>query len=155
MKRTTPQPSTPQTTDARTNLARRHLRIGWTGLLVFLTFGIVLEILHALKLGLYLDVRNSTRRLMWTLAHSHGTLFSLIHIAFALSLDSVPGTSERWLRWISVLLVGGLVALPTGFFLGGLQFYGGDPGLGVLLVPLGAVMMLFAVATFVVRLFRE
>jgi hypothetical protein len=35
--------------------------------------------------------------------------------------------------------------LPGGFFLGGLVYYAGDPGPGVLLVPVGAVLLLTAV----------
>ena len=34
--------------------------------------------------------------------------------------------------------------LPGGFFLGGVTFYSGDPGVGVLLVPIGGVLLLFA-----------
>ena len=60
-----------------------HLRVGWWSMLVFLTLGVVLEALHAFKAGFYLDVSQETRRLMWTLAHAHGTLFGLVHIAFA------------------------------------------------------------------------
>jgi len=37
------------------------------------------------------------------------------------------------------------VLLPGGFFLGGVVFYSGDPGLGVLLVPVGAMSLLIAV----------
>ncbi len=79
-------------------LQRRHLLIGWLGLLVFLTLGVVLEALHGFKAGFYLDAHNSARRLMWTLCHAHGTLFSLVHIAFACSLgllESVPWRSAR------------------------------------------------------------
>ena len=32
-------------------------------------------------------------------------------------------------------LLGALVLLPLGFFLGGVFIYGGDPGIGVILVP--------------------
>ena len=35
--------------------------------------------------------------------------------------------------------------LPTGFFLGGIFIYGGDPGLGVLLVPIGGLLLVVAV----------
>jgi hypothetical protein len=41
-------------------------------------------------------------------------------------------------------LVAASVLLPGGFFLGGVAFYGGDPGIGTLLVPVGAVLFLFA-----------
>jgi len=53
-------------------LAERHLRFGWWALLGFLTVGLVLEAFHGFKVGLYLDVPNQTRRLMWTLGHAHG-----------------------------------------------------------------------------------
>jgi len=55
-------------------LTSRHLLWGWWGLLVFLSLGIILEALHGFKVGAYLDVGNETRRLMWTLAHAHGTM---------------------------------------------------------------------------------
>jgi hypothetical protein len=36
--------------------------------------------------------------------------------------------------------------MPLGFFLGGVVTYGGDPSLGVLLVPVGAALLLIAIA---------
>jgi len=35
------------------------------------------------------------------------------------------------------------VVLPAGFFLGGIRFYAGDPGVGVALVPIGAVLLIY------------
>ncbi len=46
---------------------------------------------------------------------------------------------------ISASLIGASILLPGGFFLGGIAFYGGDPGLGILLVPVGAVLLIAAV----------
>jgi hypothetical protein len=136
------------------DLTVRHLKIGWIGLLVFLSMGIFLEALHGLKLGLYLDVQNTTRRLMWTLAHSHGALFALIQIAFACSLTSLTGRDGKLssavnFRTISRCLTGAIIFLPLGFFLGGVWMFDGDPGPGIFLVPLGAVLMLIAVVQFV------
>ena len=125
--------------------ARRHLRFGWWSLLVFLTLGFVLELLHAFKAPLYLDVSNETRRLMWTLAHAHGGLLGLIHIVFGLCLRVVPELASRRLPAKSACLVGASFLLPGGFFLGGVAFYGGDPGLGILLVPAGAALLATAV----------
>src|SRR5262245_7865048 len=68
------------------SMPRHHLLIGWWGLLVFLTMGLVLEGFHGFKVGFYLDVANETRRLLWTLAHAHGTLLALINIGFALTV---------------------------------------------------------------------
>ena len=130
---------------AATDYARRHLRFGWWSLLCFLLLGVVLELLHGFKAGLYLDVSNQTRRLMWTLAHAHGALLGLIHILYALCLRLFPGVGARNQGPVSLCLIGASVLLPGGFFAGGLGFYGGDPGLGILVVPVGATLLLIAV----------
>lgn len=130
---------------AHLTYARRHLRIGWWSLLVFATLGLLLEGLHGFKVRAYLDVSNETRRLMWTLAHAHGTLVAVVHVVFGLTVATFPDLSARNLRLISTCLIGAGVLLPGGFFLGGIAFYSGDPGLGVLLVPAGAMLLLIAV----------
>jgi hypothetical protein len=123
-------------------LIRKHLRIGWVGLAVFLTLGAVLEALHGFKVGFYLDVDNETRRLMWRLAHAHGTLLALVHVAYALTVKAVPGAARPL---ASSTLTAALVLIPGGFFAGGLSVAGGDPSLGVLLVPAGFVALLVSV----------
>ena len=127
------------------DLARRHLRWGWWSLAVFATLGLALESLHGFKVGAYLDVSNETRRLMWTLAHAHGTLLAIVHLAFGLSVRVAPETIARDRPVISRGLVVASLLIPGGFFLGGIGFYGGDPGMGVLLVPLGAAALIAAV----------
>src|SRR5262245_8101893 len=131
--------------DQPTDLARRHLRFGWWSVLVFATLGLILETLHGFKVRAYLDVSNETRRLMWTLAHAHGTLLAVIHIVYGLTVKSGVEPSAANQRLISNALVGASLLLPGGFFLGGIVFYSGDPGLGVLLVPIGAMLLLIAV----------
>jgi hypothetical protein len=42
------------------------------------------------------------------------------------------------------MLTTGLVTMPLGFFLGGIWAYVGDHGIGIFLVPVGAVLMLIA-----------
>jgi hypothetical protein len=114
---------------------------------VFGTFGLLLESLHGFKVGAYLDASNETRRLMWTLAHAHGTLLGLVHVAFGATIrlaDPASGrlpTASRSLFWASLLL-------PGGFFLGGIRFYAGDPGVGIVVVPVGAALLI-AAATLV------
>jgi hypothetical protein len=125
--------------------AQRHLRFGWWSLLCFATLGLMLESLHGFKVRAYLDVSNETRRLMWTLAHAHGTLLSVVHVIFGLFICVVPELSIRNQRLISGCLIGASLLLPAGFFLGGIVFYGGDPGYGVVLVPVGASLLLIAI----------
>lgn len=126
------------------DLARRHLRFGWWSLAVFATLGLVLESLHGFKVGAYLDVLNETRRLMWTLAHAHGTLLSIVHLIFGLSVRVAPELIAADRKAISRWLITASLLLPGGFFLGGVGFYGGDPGMGALLVPVGAVSLIAA-----------
>ncbi|MGE0705608.1 MAG: hypothetical protein AB7P22_16905 [Vicinamibacterales bacterium] len=128
----------------------RHLTIGWWSIFVFGALGLVLETMHGFKLTVYLDVANETRRLMWTLAHAHGTLLGLVHIAFAVSAPMLPALSFRQQETVSKALIGASVLLPGGFFLGGIRFYAGDPGVGIILVPPGAILLLLA-AFFLAR----
>jgi hypothetical protein len=128
-------------------LTRHHMRIGWWGLLLFLGLGILLEAFHGFKIASYLAAENETRRLLWTLSHAHGTLLSLVNIAFALSSRGLQRSSAGERALASRCLFGATIFLPAGFFLGGAFFYAGDPGPGVLLVPLGALLL--AVAVFI------
>ena len=125
--------------------AHHHLRFGWWSLVCFLTFGFILELLHGFKVGFYLDVPNETRRLMWTLAHAHGALLGFVHILFAISLRVFPTLASISLKTVAWNLTGASILLPGGFFAGGVQFYGGDPGLGILFVPIGATCLGIAV----------
>jgi hypothetical protein len=82
---------------------------------------------------------------MWTLAHAHGTLLGLVNLAFAAVLRALPAWPEAKKRCASSLLLAATVLMPAGFFLGGLFIYSGDPGLGILLVPVGGVLLFIAV----------
>ena len=131
--------------ESRRAEVRAHLRVGWWALLVFLSLGIGLEALHGFKADLYLNVENETRRLMWTLAHAHGVLLALVQIGFAATVHLSPGWTGGTRALASRSLMAALVLMPLGFFLGGVIIYGGDPGLGVLLVPIGAVALFVGV----------
>jgi hypothetical protein len=124
--------------------ARRHLRMGWWWLLIFSALGLALEAFHGFKVSAYLDVSNETRRLMWRLAHVHGTLLGVVHVLFGLTVKVMGEAAIGRIRSTSLALEWAGILLPAGFFLGGVRFYSGDPGLGVLLVPIGAVLLLTA-----------
>ncbi len=135
----------PRSTSAVSETSLRHLRIGWLTIALFGLLGLVLETFHGFKVGAYLDRANETRRLMWTLAHAHGTLIGVLHLAMAFTLQSVGLDGPRVQRASTALLAAGAL-LPAGFFLGGVRFYAGDPGLGIALVPIGAVLLIYAAA---------
>lgn len=133
-------------------LIRRHLRLGWCGLLGFALLGIALEALHAWKAGMYLGVDNETRRLMWTLAHAHGIGLSLLQIGFAATLSL---SSFARLGLVSQLLNLATLLIPVGFFAGGINTFEADPGFGILLVPVGALALVAALGLVVHGLFAR
>lgn len=126
-------------------LAHNHIRFGWLMLAAFATVGIVLEALHAFKAGWYLEEAYATRRLMFTLGHAHGALLSIVNVLFGVVAAAIGGGPTR-LVLASRLLSVATILLPAGFFIGGFGIRGGDPGVGVFLVPFGAAC---AVAAFV------
>jgi hypothetical protein len=77
---------------------------------------------------------------MWRLAHAHGALLGLIHLALASQASEL---GER-ARPSSIALCIASIAMPAGFALGGAWFYESDPGLGIVLVPIGGVALIYA-----------
>lgn len=143
MSEAEPRPEAQRDATARAVIAAtRHLRVGWWCLAVYIALGIALEALHATKAGLFLDVGNETRRLMFRLAHAHGTLIGLVNVAYGLTLERRPRAASPL---ASAGLLAGLVLVPLGFFLGGVWARGGDPGMGAALVPAGAIALVLGV----------
>lgn len=124
---------------------QRHFRFGWWSLLLFLTLGLVLESLHGFKVQGFLAEQYEARRLVWRLAHAHGALLGLVHIAFAYTLTVTGISSFKRARLASTCLNAASVLLPGGFFAGGIYIYDGDPGLGVFLAPIGGLALMVAV----------
>jgi hypothetical protein len=127
-----------------------NLRFGWWSLLVFLSLGGALETLHGFKIGWYVDVGNEVRRLMFTLAHAHGTALALVNIAAGLTARTVTGFELR--PAVAFCLIWAGILFPAGFFLGGIVTYGGDPGLGIWLVPIAALLLFYSVARIALAL---
>ena len=124
--------------------AGRHRRWGWSLLPLFVAFGLVLEMLHGFKVDAYLNVSSETRRLLWTLAHAHGSALAIVNNVFGLALERDPLKTMANLGVSSACLLAATVLLPLGFLLGGVTSSEGDPGLGILLVPPGAVLLVAA-----------
>lgn len=134
-------------------LVDRHLRAGYVGLAVYVALGIALEVLHAIKAPMLVDAGRETTRLLLRLGHAHGTLLSLINIAYALTVTIRPKLTTA--KSVSPALLSSLVLVPVGFTLGALWARGGDPGIGVALVPVGAVALMFALVVLSRRLGRR
>ncbi len=132
------------------HLRRRHLSIGWWSLFVFALLGVALEAMHAFKIDAYLHAANETRRMLLRLAHAHGLGLAALHLAFAFTASSLRVAP----KFAGPCLTGALIAMPAGFLLGGLGHRGGDPGAGIALVPLGALLLLVAIASTAIAVRR-
>jgi hypothetical protein len=115
------------------------MRQAWISLAIWIAFGILLEGFSAFRSAVLLD--DYVRRDMFRLAHSHGTLLNLVLITAAICarLDLI-----RLSRSSSISLRTSVVILPVGFFLAGIWHFKDEPGLAILLVPVGAVLLLVA-----------
>lgn len=125
---------------------------GWTALAVFALLGLGLESLHLVKAPAYMEVR--LRRELWILAHAHGVLLALINIVFGLyaarytrAAGALAGAA-RALRF-------GAVAIPLGFLLGGIGNTETDPSLAIVLVPVGALALLYGLILTARAAWRE
>lgn len=121
----------------------------------FLGMGAFLESLHAFKVGFYLDSDRKIRREMWTLSHAHDTLFALIQIGFAAGLMHLGKWTAGRLKLVSFFMLDAALLIPLGFFLGGIAPSEGDPWIGILFVPLGAILLFIAVVLIIFGVFRE
>ena len=119
---------------------RAALRTGWILLAVALPLGVTLEALHGFKVRGFLE--SEVRREMWRLAHAHGTLLGIMLLVYAALAERHVAAKAR--AAISRDLRFGAVLMPLGFFAGGVLQSEGDPSLGILLVPLGALFLLIA-----------
>lgn len=110
---------------------------GWISLAAWIVFGLLIESLIGFRSPALLD--DSVRRDLFRLAHAHGTLLNLVLIAAAicarLDLIRLGPVTSLGLRCAVVLL-------PAGFLLAGIWHFKDDPGVGILLVPVGAVLLL-------------
>ena len=127
-------------TEAQDTSTRRTVVAGFLLLAVFVPVGLTLEALHAWKVQVYFG--SGLRRELWTLAHAHGGVLGLLCLVYG-------SVAERWLdaarrESIATTLRWGAVLMPVGFFAGGVLNSEGDPSLGILLVPVGAVLLLIA-----------
>jgi hypothetical protein len=113
------------------------IRQGWISLAAWISFGILIEGLIGFRTPALVD--DLVRRDMFRLAHAHGTLLNLVLIAAAICarLELI-----RLGRFSSLGLRSAVILLPLGFLLGGLWHFKDDPGLGICLVPLGALLLL-------------
>jgi hypothetical protein len=126
---------------------RGTLRVGWLLLAIALPFGLTLEAFHGFKTPFY--VSSEMRRELWRLAHAHGALLGVVCLLFAALADrhvapAIRPSVARQIRW-------GAALMPLGFFAGGILNSEGDPSLGIVLAPVGAVLLIVALLRLALR----
>jgi hypothetical protein len=116
---------------------------GWASLAFWMVVGLLLESLMAYKTPVYLQ--DTVRRELFRLGHAHGTVLGLVLIAAALSGERFKLQPARAAQ---MALRIGAILMPLGFLLAGIWHYESDPGLGIWLVPAGALLLIFGVISF-------
>ena len=112
----------------------------WYSLAFWMTAGLFLEGLLAFRSPAYLQ--DPMRRELFRLAHAHGTVLNIVTLVATLYLTKGLISPPRLALWSLRL---GVIAMPLGFLLGGISHSETDPGLAVLLAPLGGLMIIFGV----------
>lgn len=130
-------------------LPQAHLRASLWSLAGFLAMGVALEAMIGLRVGPLVD--DELRREFLRLGHSHGGLLALVNVALGWVLERLA-TPRGWATRIRLAAWSGALLVGLGFVGGGLWHGPTDPGLPVLLVPTGALMLIAALlATAVLR----
>jgi hypothetical protein len=117
-------------------------RFGWLTLAAWATFGLVLESLHGLKLAEYLD--DPLARELLVLAHAHGVGLALVVLAFGEA--GAPLFSEAGDGGTSLVLRAGALTIPLAFGLSAIDHPEGDPNALIWMVPVGAILVIAALA---------
>ena len=123
--------------------AERHLRASIALVALFLASGLWLEAMYGLRAEGWLD--DPLRREFLRLGHAHGGLLGLVNVAIGWGLERL-NTPTNWARKIRSAALLGAALVGLGFMLGGLLHGPTDPGLPVLAVPAGAMLLLSSLA---------
>lgn len=132
--------------------ARIHARFGWTLLFVSLAFGSGLETLEGFRwVSLVAD---PWKQRLWSLAHFHGAALGLLNLIYVQWADTQALSMGRRKAASRALMVGS-AAMPLGFLLGGIAHPEGDPSIGIILAPVGALFVLYTVAVHTIAVWRR
>jgi hypothetical protein len=113
---------------------------GFFSVALFMALGLALEGMVGFKSPAYLG--DPLRRELFTLAHTHGTLFGLLLVAAGLTLRAFDLELPRSARMALRL---GALLMPAAFFAAGISHPEGDPGPAIWLAPVGGVLMIYGV----------
>jgi hypothetical protein len=120
------------------------------GLTIWMSFGLMLEGFIGFRVPSYMSF--PIRRELFQLAHTHGTLLSLILLTVALSIKCeliFPGKLA-----IFALRIGS-VLMPLGFLFGGIWLIKDEPNATIFLAPLGGLLMIFGIVSALFTINRK
>jgi hypothetical protein len=128
----------------RTEINIRSLLLqSFIGIAAWMSFGLLLEGFIGFRVSGYMSV--PLRREMFQLAHTHGTLLSLLLLISALTISKGLVYPNKF----SLLsLRTGTILMPFGFLLGGIWTNKEEPNALVFLAPIGGILVIFGIINF-------
>lgn len=134
----------------RRDASKLSARLGWTGLAAWAAVGLALEAAHGWKIAAYVD--DALARELLRLAHAHGVGLSVVLILYGVS--AAPRLASELALHLARALAAAAALLPAGFALGAIAHPEGDPGAGIVLAPIGAAVLLYALVRTAFALWR-
>jgi hypothetical protein len=113
---------------------------GFLGIAIWMSFGLLLEGFIGFRVSAYMS--NVVRRELFQLAHTHGTLLSLLFLVTVLALNNRLISMNSISLWVLRI---GTILMPIGFLLGGIWIRGEEPNPLIFLAPIGGVMVIFGI----------
>jgi hypothetical protein len=120
------------------------------GIAIWMSFGLLLEGFIGFRVPSYMSV--SVRRELLQLAHTHGTLLSLILLAVAICAKCELVFPRKFA--IIALRIGSIL-MPLGFLFGGIWLIKDEPNPSIFLAPLGGLLMIFGIVSVLFSLKKE
>jgi hypothetical protein len=114
------------------------------GIAAWMSFGLLLEGFLGFRVSGYMS--DLARREMFRLAHTHGTLLSILLLISALTISSNLVYPNKF-AILSLRI--GTILMPLGFLLGGIWTNKEEPNLLVFLAPIGGILVIFGLINFV------
>lgn len=119
---------------------RSLLLQSFIGIAAWMSFGLLLEGFIGFRVSAYMS--DLTRRELFRLAHTHGTLLSILLLISALTISKGLVYPNKF---AAVALQIGTVLMPLGFLLGGIWTRGEEPNIFIFLAPIGGVLVIFGI----------
>lgn len=121
----------------------------WLGVAIWMSFGLLMEGFIGYRIPSYFA--DATRRELFRLAHAHGALLSVLLFAAAFCADKSPNP-PNFAIWS---LRAGVVLMPLGFLLAGVWHFPDEPGIAIWLVPIAALLIVFAAITLALASYKK